>query len=138
MGGVRLRCQCGLHIVVTYGDAGASLPCECGRTIEVPSLDKLRKRAWVIGLPPDGEEQSDPLPPENKAEVDQSRNPTGATLLLGCCSVVVVLLGLGLLVGNVTGMFPTVPFAGAVVIMLGGAIGAAAERRRRREIGDGG
>jgi hypothetical protein len=41
---------------------------------------------------------------------------------------VVFVLGVGLLLGNVTGIFRTVPFAGFVVTTIGGAMLGAASR----------
>jgi hypothetical protein len=35
-------------------------------------------------------------------------------------------LGVGLLIGNVTGVFPTFPFAGFIVMTIGGVIAGAA------------
>jgi hypothetical protein len=44
-----IRCECGQYIVVSEGAAGARLKCACGRTVDIPALDKLRTEA---GLPP--------------------------------------------------------------------------------------
>jgi hypothetical protein len=107
---VRLRCECGREILVTTGDAGASLACACGRTVEVPSLEEFRKLPAVA--PPADEEPPGSL--------------FGAVLVVGgallCC------VGLGLLLGNVTGLFPTFPFAGFIVMTVGGAIVSAGSR----------
>src|SRR5262245_13542895 len=43
-----LRCECGEYVPVSEGAAGARVECPCGRTIVVPSLAELRKKA---GLP---------------------------------------------------------------------------------------
>lgn len=40
----------------------------------------------------------------------------------------VFVLGVGRLIGNVTGMFPTIPFAGYVVMAAGGAMVGAGNR----------
>ena len=40
-----VRCACGLAPAVTGADAGATLPCACGRTVEVPPLHELRTAA---------------------------------------------------------------------------------------------
>jgi hypothetical protein len=45
----RIDCQCGSHIIVSEGSAGATLTCSCGRPLSVPSLSVLRVAA---GLPP--------------------------------------------------------------------------------------
>ncbi|HEV8000585.1 MAG TPA: hypothetical protein VGP63_11950 [Planctomycetaceae bacterium] len=46
---VRIECPCGEHVIVTEASAGATLTCDCGRPISVPSLPALRVAA---GLPP--------------------------------------------------------------------------------------
>jgi hypothetical protein len=38
----------------------------------------------------------------------------------------ILLLGVGLLIGNITGLFPTFPFAGFIVMTVGGVIAGAA------------
>jgi hypothetical protein len=45
----RIDCQCGRHNMVNEGSAGATIACDCGRLISVPSLSALRVQA---GLPP--------------------------------------------------------------------------------------
>jgi hypothetical protein len=116
------HCQCGRGVRVTSGDAGASFPCPCGRTIEIPSLDVLRQ------LSESGAEN----------EAAHARFPggtrpapagpsVGASQLVGCGGLV-CLLGFGLFVGNLTGLFPTVPFAGFIVMALGGVIAGAGSR----------
>jgi hypothetical protein len=42
--------------------------------------------------------------------------------LLGVCGALMVLLGAGLFLGNVTGLFPTFPFAGFLVMTAGGLL----------------
>lgn len=37
-----VRCECGKPFAVTGADAGTSLRCACGRSVEVPPLHKLR------------------------------------------------------------------------------------------------
>jgi hypothetical protein len=37
-----IDCACGHRLRVTEGDAGATVPCACGRAIAVPSLRELR------------------------------------------------------------------------------------------------
>jgi predicted nucleic acid-binding Zn ribbon protein len=44
----QVACECGVNLSVGEGAAGAKLRCDCGRTIAVPALDELRRRA---GLP---------------------------------------------------------------------------------------
>jgi hypothetical protein len=46
----RIDCQCGKHIMVSEGSAGATLTCACGRRLSVPSLPALRVAA---GLTPE-------------------------------------------------------------------------------------
>jgi hypothetical protein len=41
---LRVRCECGEELPVTEGLAGASIQCQCGRTLQVPSLSELRRR----------------------------------------------------------------------------------------------
>src|SRR5437762_2353280 len=38
-----ISCDCGKPHTVTAGDAGAKIPCVCGRTVIVPSLSELRR-----------------------------------------------------------------------------------------------
>ncbi|HTK75793.1 MAG TPA: hypothetical protein VL371_11090 [Gemmataceae bacterium] len=40
-------CECGTTHAVTAADAGAKIPCACGRTVSVPSLGKLRQQGLV-------------------------------------------------------------------------------------------
>jgi hypothetical protein len=42
---VELACECGWHVVARSGDAGDSIPCRCGRTVNVPNLGRLRMMA---------------------------------------------------------------------------------------------
>jgi hypothetical protein len=91
-------CECGRGVTATAGDAGASFPCECGRTIEVPPLELFRDLA---------EEE------RTNEELRTPPPPSIAALLLTGCGGLVALLGLGLLIGNITGLFPTFLFAGA-------------------------
>jgi hypothetical protein len=46
-----VRCECGIPLLISEGAAGARVPCDCGRTVIIPSLDELRKQAGV--RPPD-------------------------------------------------------------------------------------
>jgi Domain of unknown function (DUF1922) len=43
----RLPCECGRHLSVTEGAAGATLQCVCGRTVKVPSLGELGRQFTV-------------------------------------------------------------------------------------------
>jgi hypothetical protein len=45
----QIACACGRNVDITEGAAGANLPCLCGRTITVPTLEELRIAA---GQPP--------------------------------------------------------------------------------------
>jgi hypothetical protein len=40
-----IPCECGRRLTVTAGDAGATLRCGCGRTVQVPGLHQLRASA---------------------------------------------------------------------------------------------
>src|SRR5262245_24384825 len=115
---VPLSCQCGKRVLVTEGSAGATLPCECGRSIQVPPLGELRRRVADDDLP---YVPSRGNPPANLA----------VRALLTGCGAVVFLLGAGLFLGNITGLFPTLPFAGYLVMTIGGLLlgaGAITER----------
>jgi hypothetical protein len=46
---IRIDCPCGERVTVTEASAGATLKCDCGRPISVPSTPALRVAA---GLPP--------------------------------------------------------------------------------------
>jgi hypothetical protein len=46
---IRIDCPCGEHVTVTEASAGATLKCDCGRPISIPSTPALRVAA---GLPP--------------------------------------------------------------------------------------
>ncbi len=48
----KVHCECGKPHEVTGADAGASLRCDCGRTIEVPPLHQLRTAAGEEVLSP--------------------------------------------------------------------------------------
>jgi hypothetical protein len=48
---IKLDCECGKNFFVREADAGVLLRCQCGRSLEVPSLHELRRLA---GLPPPG------------------------------------------------------------------------------------
>jgi hypothetical protein len=107
----RLCCACGREVLATRGDAGASLACKCGRTVEVPSLNELQQRPVV-------EEPAKTEPPLTLVRM--------AVVFWGG---VVSLLGLGLLIGNVTDVFPTFPYAGFLVMAIGGIIAGLGSRR---------
>lgn len=47
-----VRCECGTAHSVSGADAGATLPCECGRSVEVPPLHELRIGAGQDVLTP--------------------------------------------------------------------------------------
>jgi len=120
---VPLSCQCGKQILVTEGSAGASVPCECGRTIQVPSLGEFRRRF--------GRDASLFARPER----DPTRKRTGEAFNMGC-GALVFLIGTGLYVGNATGVFPTLPCAGYIVTTVGillFGVGAAARSERSKQ-----
>lgn len=48
----QVRCACGRSHPVTAGDAGSSFQCDCGRTLEVPTLHELRHEAGEESLSP--------------------------------------------------------------------------------------
>ena len=48
---LNLKCECGESTVVSEASAGARLRCDCGRTIKVPPLHELRKRAGLTAIP---------------------------------------------------------------------------------------
>src|SRR5262245_55140066 len=47
-----VRCECGKVHKVSGSDAGTSVPCECGRKVEVPPLHTLRAAAGEAALSP--------------------------------------------------------------------------------------
>jgi hypothetical protein len=47
-----VRCACGKAHAVSAADAGASLRCGCGGTVEVPALHRLRTAAGEAGVSP--------------------------------------------------------------------------------------
>jgi hypothetical protein len=110
---VRFQCECGKEVSVTEAAAGASLPCDCGRTIKVPALSKLRQLAAADGLPG--------FPSADYEQLPRPASPARAAVLTGCGALVFV-LGVGLFLGNVTGLFPTFPCAGFVVTTVGAVI----------------
>src|SRR5262245_58305082 len=46
-----VRCECGKSHAVSAADAGASLRCACGRTVEVPPLHRLRTVEGETAIP---------------------------------------------------------------------------------------
>ncbi len=56
---------------------------------------------------------------------------TVTQMLLQVLGAVVFVVGIGLVIGNQTGMFPTFPFAGFIAMVIGGAIFGVAERASR-------
>lgn len=48
----QVQCECGKAHAVGAADAGASLRCPCGRTVEVPPLHQLRTAAGELGVSP--------------------------------------------------------------------------------------
>jgi hypothetical protein len=121
----RLRCECGNDLSVTEGAAGVSLPCACGRSILVPAFAELRRRAASGDLPCSlyGDDEEPPKPPSPAAE-------TARTVVRGLLFAVgglVFLVGVGLFLGNITGLLRTMPFAGYFTMTVGLAtLGAAA------------
>lgn len=57
------------------------------------------------------------------------RQPASARTARQLLGLVVVLVGVGLLIGNVTGLAATFPFAGFIVMTIGGAIMGAKSAR---------
>jgi hypothetical protein len=47
------RCACGKALAVTGADAGATLRCECGQSVDVPPLHHLRTAAGEVGTSPE-------------------------------------------------------------------------------------
>jgi hypothetical protein len=43
-------CECGKQLSVTMGQAGSKIGCQCGRTVEVPSLRELRRQESPDGI----------------------------------------------------------------------------------------
>jgi uncharacterized paraquat-inducible protein A len=111
---VLLSCECGNQISVSEGAAGASIQCaECRHAIKVPSLGEMRQLTNI--------DDSAECPSAGHQLPHQRAASVAAALLIGFGAVVFT-LGVGLLIGNVTGLFPTFPFAGFVVSTVGVAI----------------
>ena len=126
----RLQCECGQAVSVTEGAAGLSLPCTCGRNIQVPAFAELRGRAASGEIPwslyADGE---GPPPPPNPVAEGARTVLRGVVFLAGG---LLFILGACLFVGNITGLFRTFPFAGYVTMAVGiGLLGLAARARAR-------
>jgi len=47
-----VRCECGKTLAVSGADAGASIPCACGRMVEVPALHLLRASVGQSSISP--------------------------------------------------------------------------------------
>jgi hypothetical protein len=52
----RIDCPCGQHVTITEASAGATLKCDCGRPIAVPSLPALRVAAGLSPYDPSPEQ----------------------------------------------------------------------------------
>jgi Domain of unknown function (DUF1922) len=63
----QLRCQCGQTLVVSQGAAGAKVSCRCGRSVAVPSLRELRRRAAAESAVPSPELVVKPMPGKDEA-----------------------------------------------------------------------
>ena len=48
-----VRCACGKPHAVTGADAGATLRCACGQSVDVPPLHQLRTAAGQVGVAPE-------------------------------------------------------------------------------------
>lgn len=81
----------------------------------MPSLRELRQRA-----------ESEPSRSPHARGERSDRPPSAGAVLLAGVGTLIILLGVGLLIGNVTGVFPTFPFAGFIVMTIGGVIAGAA------------
>ena len=91
--------------------------------IDVPSLRELRQRiqSFASKGPSDlGSELSESPPRRNAVIVLISR---GILFLVGSF---VLLAGFALMIGNMSGRFPTFPFAGYITITIGGLLLGAA------------
>jgi hypothetical protein len=53
--GYQVTCDCGKAHPVTAADAGSSLPCDCGRTVEVPALHELKLQSGETALSADAQ-----------------------------------------------------------------------------------
>jgi Domain of unknown function (DUF1922) len=47
-----VRCECGRALTVEETSAGAALPCDCGRTVQVPRLSELKRQAGQAAFRP--------------------------------------------------------------------------------------
>src|SRR5262245_54850224 len=114
----RLPCECGKEVTVSEGAAGVSLPCACGREVLVPDLAELRRRAASEDLP---------WSPYREGEGPRQRHDTFGHKLFVAGSGV-FLLGVGLFLGKISGLFPTFSSADELTAAAGIAIMAFAAR----------
>ncbi len=105
----------------------------CGETLQVPDDEDRCRLCGVTGklrfldapaavdtvLPADGEATSSVRPPAA---------PFNALALVGG---LVTVLGIFLMIGNMTGLFPTFPMAGYITIVIGGLIAGAAKTKKK-------
>ncbi|OWK41707.1 hypothetical protein [Fimbriiglobus ruber] len=50
-----VACECGATLLVSGGAAGTQIPCQCGRTVDVPTLGCLKSSVGEAAISPDFE-----------------------------------------------------------------------------------
>ena len=93
---------------------------DSGQAVVVTGFDP---RSLIV-RPATAEEVASQPPPS----ADAPANATGGGILLTVLGGIIFLLGVGLFLGNTSGLFPTVPFAGFVLMTIGGAMFGAGMR----------
>ncbi|MFT3880028.1 MAG: hypothetical protein QM703_10265 [Gemmatales bacterium] len=111
-----MACSCGRPVIFSDVSLGTSHLCVCGHTLAIPSRDELenKQRQGEVKL----------LTLEETRQLTSPHRPQQqmAAVVLG---TLIVVVGIGLLIGNISGLFPTFPFAGYLTIGLGGLIASA-------------
>jgi hypothetical protein len=126
-----VRCECGKAHAVGAADAGASLRCTCGRTVDIPPLHQLRTAGGVSSIP---------IVAQVRAAIMNGLLP-GTTLCASCganagsrCSIKIVCervrVNEGLSQAEKVGCL-IAPWVGLWVLLFG-----AAARRHRAKVGD--
>jgi len=108
---ISLQCGCGQKFVATEGMAGALIPCQCGKSLRVPSLTEMRRQS------------ADMESCESRSVAitsQQQLRQVSAALLYGCILAGTGLVGLPLLLVSSTYGGPMAG-TGALVILVGHA-----------------
>jgi hypothetical protein len=109
----KIACNCGRPVIVSEASLGTSHQCVCGHTLSIPSHDEIETKQMQGEVKLLTSEETSHLTPSHQSHQQDS------VVVLGSLIIVV---GLGLFLGNITGLFPTFPFAGYLTIGLGGLV----------------